>query len=157
MDQGTPQARRELLKKIYQRVKACEAFFLDPDYLQICGIQASQIGVLDGILPFQPCFFLPNQVNILEFQTEEVIPPMFPHPSFPSLLSEFEKACSESVLERTVRAYDSELEMSCSLDDWSGNARDILCYIDEQLGAQRVGLPHGVKAGAELTHLWGER
>ncbi|KAJ5551598.1 hypothetical protein N7461_006296 [Penicillium sp. DV-2018c] len=81
---------------------------------------------------------------------------MFPVPDFPSLLSEFEEVFSASILERTIRVYDSELE-NCSLDHWSGNARDILCYIEEQLGAERIGLPHGAKAGEDLTHLRGER
>lgn len=151
MDQGTPKTRRGALETIYGRVKAREGFFLDPGHLRICGIQASQIEVSDGILQYQPCLFLPNQVNILEFPTDEVIPPLFPRPDFPSLLSEFEKVFSESVLEHTITAYDSEIKNFCSLDDWSGNAKDILCYIDAQLDARRVGLPHGVRAGENST------
>jgi hypothetical protein len=96
-------------------------------------------------------------VNILQFPTEEEIPPMFPRPDFPSLLFEIQKVDPESALELTIETYDSDLKVFHSLDDWSGNARDILCYIEEQLGAQRVGLPHGAKAGEDLTHLWGER
>lgn len=157
MDRGTAQARCELLRNIYHQVRASQVFFLGPDYLRRCGIQASQIGVLDGVLQFEPCFFLPNQVNILEFPTEEVIEPIVGRLDFPSLLSQFQKVFPESALEDTIRVYDSDMQRLCSLDDWAGNATDIICHVQAQLNAQRIGLPYGAGAGENLTHLHGQR
>jgi hypothetical protein len=57
MDAQTPIRRRGILKRLYQRIKDYESFFLSPSDLQGLGIQAIQVGITDdGTLQFHPCF-----------------------------------------------------------------------------------------------------
>ncbi|KAJ5968495.1 hypothetical protein N7501_004743 [Penicillium viridicatum] len=154
MDAQTLIRRHDVLKSLYQRVNDSESFFLSPCDLRGLGIQASQVGITDdGILQFQPCFFLPYPERVLQeypiHPSEISLPKLDNRPNFDSIL--------RRVLERDPNTEDplilarisyEEAIAASGPDEWESHALWTQYYIYWHMIILRTGCSSLIELGS---------
>ncbi|KAJ5594921.1 uncharacterized protein N7459_001129 [Penicillium hispanicum] len=149
MDRQAFLKRHSDLKHLYQRVQNCESWFLSPDDLQGLGIHAFQVGITEnGILQFHPCFFRPHPERILQkyaLNPSQYMPELNYRPNLDSIFKRIveEHPDLENPFKVAMRRYESDVDVSCRLDEWSIRAREIQDHIERQMKARRRGRPIG--------------
>jgi hypothetical protein len=59
------QGKRHVLNSFYLKLKDCQSIFFTVEDLRLLGVKASQVGISNEQLQFDPCFFRPHPERVL--------------------------------------------------------------------------------------------
>lgn len=144
---------RDIIWEIFRKIEDCQSIFLSPSDLQAFGVEASQVGISNDTLQFEPCFFNPHPVGIfqkypIDMNFESYNPGRLEYvPTLQDALNITRNrppaTATEDPLEAAQELLKTMLKEYHSRDIYS-HIQSLKCYFDYIIGSYREGGPPGL-------------
>ncbi|OQE13165.1 hypothetical protein PENFLA_c053G09807 [Penicillium flavigenum] len=143
---GKYQDKRHVLNSLYLKLKDYQSIFLTVEDLKLLGVEASQVGISDRQLQFDPCFFRPHSEKVLHkypIRTPQDIAKLGNSATLDDFVDEAKESSTDEKEQLTIaksrlKAYYEESACFWCYD----NALEVPEYVDSQLTQPRKRNPN---------------